>query len=127
MEIGLGLYGVLALAVAVLASKEFGRSAFGWFLLSVVFTPLVGVLLFILAPKRRRCPFCAEPIQPAAVVCRFCGRDVPRMDDVGTLPTNTKAALLILIATVLLAALSQCQYRLHWWSTDKPSLDVKAL
>ena len=23
------------------------------------------------------CPFCAEPIQAAAVVCRWCGRDIP--------------------------------------------------
>jgi hypothetical protein len=28
----------------------------------------------------RACPWCAELIKPAAVVCRFCGRDVPRME-----------------------------------------------
>jgi hypothetical protein len=28
------------------------------------------------SPARRACPSCAEPIKRAAVVCRYCGRDV---------------------------------------------------
>ena len=28
----------------------------------------------------RACPWCAEPIKLAAVVCRFCGRDVPQSE-----------------------------------------------
>lgn len=126
MEIGIGLYGLLALAVALLASREFGRSAIGWFLLSVAFTPLAGLLLFMLPPRRRPCPFCAESIQPSAVVCRFCGREVLPMAGGSGLPNTTKAVLLILVVAVLLTALSQCRYRFGWWSTERPSLDVMA-
>ena len=127
MGMGIGLYCLLALAVALLASREFGRSAVGWFLLSLITTPLVGLLLFMLPPRRRPCPFCAESIQPSAVVCRFCGQEVSSVTEGPGLPTTTKAALLILVVAVLLTALSQCQYRFGWWSTEKPSLDVRAL
>lgn len=34
----------------------------------------------------RRCPFCAEWIQPLAVICRFCQRQVEPVRDVPTLP-----------------------------------------
>jgi len=30
------------------------------------------------AGATRPCPFCAETIKAAAVVCRFCGRDLPK-------------------------------------------------
>jgi hypothetical protein len=29
----------------------------------------------------RTCPFCAEDIKPAAIVCKHCGRDLPNLSD----------------------------------------------
>jgi hypothetical protein len=52
---------------------------------------LVGVGLLISKPQTpqtlRNCPFCAEMIQPDALVCRFCQRDLPP-------PTPVRRAIL---------------------------------
>ena len=73
--------GLLALVVA----NGKGRSGCGWGLLGFLFGPL-GLLAAVGMPKvdkaapvaqdLRPCPMCAEPIQKAAVKCRFCHSDV---------------------------------------------------
>ena len=121
---GVGLWTLLAVAIGVLASREFGRSGLGWFFLALLFTPLVGILLFVLPPRRRPCPFCAEPIKPTAVVCRFCGREVTPLVQPG-LPGKTKILLMVLVLAVLAAALSQCHYESLWWWQSSPPVLVE--
>lgn len=66
-----------------------GRNPLGWFLLSILISPLLGILALIAVPNlkpehariqelrtSKKCPFCAEYVKQDAVVCRFCGRDI---------------------------------------------------
>lgn len=39
----------------------------------------------------RRCPFCAEEIQAAAIICRFCNRDVHPIASIAATPTHAVA------------------------------------
>ena len=119
MELGAGLWVLLALAVGILASREFGRSGLGWFFLALVLTPLAGLLLFILPARRRPCPFCAELIKPSAAVCRFCSRAVPPAVERAGLPLRTRIVLLLLVLAVLVTALYQCQYHFEWWRNGR--------
>jgi hypothetical protein len=75
---------VFAIVVAVIASSR-GRSGFGWFLLAMIISPLLGVILVALLPSLKpaqgaptprthvKCPDCAELVLKEAKVCKHCG------------------------------------------------------
>lgn len=75
---------IFSVVVGVIASAR-GRSGFGYFLLSLIISPLIAVILVALLPSLKRdpnaptawthvkCPDCRELVLNEARVCKHCG------------------------------------------------------
>lgn len=83
MEI-IAIWAFFAVLVGVLGAS-FGRNGFGWFLLSLLLSPIIGAIALLIVGRavteesragRRsqiQCPECKERILSDARVCKHCG------------------------------------------------------
>ena len=81
----------LSILCAMYASNK-GRSAFGYFLLSTILSPLIGFIAVLISKEdlgnierkelsrgnKKKCTFCAEIVKVEAVVCKHCGKDLEK-------------------------------------------------
>lgn len=80
MELVIG-WAFLAAIVGFMASA-YNRSGFGYFLLALVLSPLIGLIVLLLAGKKKdgptpethvKCPDCRELVLRDARKCKHCG------------------------------------------------------
>ncbi len=78
---------LFAVATGIYANGR-GRSGIGWFVLSMLITPILGLLFCAVsknlaapisqpadgASTHRKCPACCEWVLPMAVVCKHCSQ-----------------------------------------------------
>ena len=71
------IFWILFSFAVILLANRFDRSGVGWFLISLVVSPLIAaIFLVIIGHAGKKCPSCAETVKKEATICRHCGYEL---------------------------------------------------
>lgn len=71
--------------------------------------------------RMKLCPFCAEPIQAAAVICKHCQRDVPAPELAPVTPSTSRKNMIAIWGIVGLVLVTLAAYSASTGSLTAPS------
>jgi hypothetical protein len=70
------------------------RSGVGWFFLSLIISPLITFIILLVSGSPqgilKKCPKCAEEVKTEAQVCRFCGFEFPKREEITISPKEVE-------------------------------------